>query len=297
MHSKDNSGFQLGDGYDEFPQYRNLAPRSREIISTWAFLCHINEARLSITTKGESIKREIVQALNRNSELAGKIKAWKTTHVIPENATPKIPEDGRRNRIIRKELLWQGITPSFYHQELTELENTTAAIDVAECAAKTKLLALNGILFRLPSLTETDGIFDWFDGEQSSEKISLAESILCNISTNSIFNTPPPKIKTKLDIIEHFDGALNTWKSRQDFVKKVKRHWSQKKYKENNNGKKQKNFLLSEVTIKRLEKIAKMHDISQTQALEILILMESKEKKYIKKRMNTVTITDDEPPV
>lgn len=298
MSDRNGSGFYSGDVYDQFPYYRDLDPRSREAISTWAFLCSIGKARTSIRIKDDSIKREIINALMADQETIKAIKAWNASRTINDHDANQIPEDERSNRIIRRYFATRYLAREFLHKDLSERECTIATLDLPDPSKAIHQEELRKILSNLQEITKDDSIFNWFKGDQSLEKVSLAKSILDKEKTEPLLtpSSKAPEIKTPIDLIEYFDGFPHTKDSKQLFVNNVKKKWSQKKYREKNSTKKQKNFLLSEVTIKRLEKIAKMHDISQTQALEILIRMESKEKKYIKKRMNTVTITDDEPP-
>ncbi|MNC73203.1 hypothetical protein D3C75_1243630 [compost metagenome] len=65
----------------------------------------------------------------------------------------------------------------------------------------------------------------------------------------------------------------------------IKKRWSQNKYRAKNTEKKQYNFILSDKTIKRLDKLADKHDLKRTQVLDILLKMEEEKGIYIQERL------------
>lgn len=82
------------------------------------------------------------------------------------------------------------------------------------------------------------------------------------------------------------DFSIATHPEKIILIESVKKRWSQNKYRANQNGKNQYNFILSDKAIYRLDKLAKKHEIKRTEVLEILLKMESENGEYISKHLN-----------
>lgn len=80
-----------------------------------------------------------------------------------------------------------------------------------------------------------------------------------------------------------FDKANFVHEQKLFHVEKIKKRWSQQKYRQNMSGKAQCNFILSERAIDRLNKLATTYDLSRAQILEILLQMES-EKNFTSRK-------------
>ena len=75
----------------------------------------------------------------------------------------------------------------------------------------------------------------------------------------------PPKTKNELLIV--LDFSIATHPEKIILIESVKKRWSQNKYRANQNGKNQYNFILSDKAIYRLDKLAKKHEIKRTEVL------------------------------
>lgn len=82
------------------------------------------------------------------------------------------------------------------------------------------------------------------------------------------------------------DFSIATHPEKIILIESIKKRWSQNKYRANQNGKNQYNFILSDRAINRLDKLAKKHEIKRTEVLEILLKMESENGEYISKHLN-----------
>jgi hypothetical protein len=83
-----------------------------------------------------------------------------------------------------------------------------------------------------------------------------------------------------------FDRDQFTFEQKALLLGKVKRRWSQNKYRANLKDKKQVNLVLSSKTIGLLDKMASNYDLSRAQILEALIQDEDKKKIYLTERLS-----------
>ena len=145
---------------------------------------------------------------------------------------------------------------------------------------------------------DNDGITNWLKGK--------SEALVCEHAWECINRTidksviPRDPIANFTDLLLFIDQANIKPTEVVKLIGRIKNGWNQKKYREKNSGKKQCNLLLSKKATDRLSKLAEAYEISKSDIVEILLLMEEKEKAYIRKRLRLVELAVDdgtsEPP-
>ena len=129
-----------------------------------------------------------------------------------------------------------------------------------------------------------DEKFDWFNKEKGQDRrdffwqwLTLSEPLL---TQNKV------SFKTQDDLLYFFDFAKISENEKHYLVQKFKNNWNQKQYRERNAGKKQCNFILSEKTISKLERLAQKYHLSRTEIVELIINAEAAKEIYISERLN-----------
>lgn len=97
------------------------------------------------------------------------------------------------------------------------------------------------------------------------------------------FTVPPEPVPyefyDRLDVMQFFSDLSLT--NAKLCLEAVKKRWSQVKYRENLKGKHQCNVVLTDKSLKLLDKIGDRHLLSRAQVLEILIRSEAEQKCYV----------------
>lgn len=166
---------------------------------------------------------------------------------------------------------------------LTGRDLTIAAIDIWQIDKTKKSEIINQMRSEWETHTESDHLFKWFDDPDEKEKLNTAWEITKDKYSFLVFHQNQPQERD--DFIILLDSILITTPEKILLMNSIKKRWSQNKYRAKNTGKKQYNFILSDKTIKRLDKLADKHDLKRTQVLDILLKMEEEKGIYIQERL------------
>ena len=232
------------------------------------------------------IRDQIAQTLKNNPQTTNTIKAVKKSLLFPEIDLEWITEDNRQNHYIQT-LIFLLTNHTLYDEgNITCREKTIATIDTLQQmqANHSKLDLINLIKTQWELTKMTDKAFEWFDGVDEEQKTKTAWQIIGKKHPEIASQYYPPKTKNELLIV--LDFSIATHPEKIILIESVKKRWSQNKYRANQNGKNQYNFILSDKAIYRLDKLAKKHEIKRTEVLEILLKMESENGEYISKHLN-----------
>lgn len=130
----------------------------------------------------------------------------------------------------------------------------------------------------------------WFqkDGQKEDEqKCALAGKWLNNNIDGLFILSMPPTVERSLeaydDLLIFFDRCTKYQKT--VYLDRIKKAWSQQKYRQKLIGKAQYNFILSDKAIQRLDKFADDHELSRARILDMLLKMESEKNLYIPEMM------------
>lgn len=131
---------------------------------------------------------------------------------------------------------------------------------------------------------QKDLAYDWFFDEDKEEKLRL----LADYVTKQSPADERTCFANRYDVLFYFNRRTTEFYGKVCFYS-IKKQWSQIKYRRSLKGKKQYNFVLSDASIKALDRMAEENLLSRAQILQILIQSEKKNKKgYISEWMKGV---------
>ncbi|HEJ6046277.1 TPA: hypothetical protein SL824_003607 [Pseudomonas aeruginosa] len=230
------------------------------------------------------MRDRMAEAIINQPGLKQSIENQKITDLLPEQSLQWITNNKRQNAfIIRKLTEKTGITYIGAPDNLTGRDLTIAAIDIWQTDKSQKSETINQIRSEWKIHTEPDHLFKWFDDLDEKEKLNTAWKITKDKYSFLVLHQNQPQERD--DFIILLDSILITTPEKILLMNSIKKRWSQNKYRAKNTGKKQYNFILSDKTIKRLDKLADKHDLKRTQVLDILLKMEEEKGIYIQERL------------
>lgn len=203
---------------------------------------------------------------------------------LPEQSLQWISNKKRQNAFLMKKLIEKNeFNYTGVPDNLTGRDLTIAAIDTWQIDKTKKSEIINQIRSEWETHIESDHLFKWFDDPDEKEKLNTAWEITKDKYSFLVFHQNQPQERD--DFIILLDSILITTPEKILLMNSIKKRWSQNKYRAKNTGKKQYNFILSDKTIKRLDKLADKHDLKRTQVLDILLKMEEEKGIYIQERL------------
>ncbi|HHK0662480.1 hypothetical protein [Pseudomonas aeruginosa] len=230
------------------------------------------------------MRDRMAEAIINQPGLKQSIENQKITDLLPEQSLQWITNNKRQNAfIIRKLTEKTGINYIGAPDNLTGRDLTIAAIDIWQTDKSQKSETINQIRSEWKIHTEPDHLFKWFDDLDEKEKLNTAWKITKDKYSFLVLHQNQPQERD--DFIILLDSILITTPEKILLMNSIKKRWSQNKYRAKNTGKKQYNFILSDKTIKRLDKLADKHDLKRTQVLDILLKMEEEKGIYIQERL------------
>ena len=170
-----------------------------------------------------------------------------------------------------------------YYFDLTGKDLPIAILDVWQKDITQKTTLLRGLEQRWKSHKANDKVYAWFKGEDQKSQFAW-DWLAKNFFAATLGSTP---FETFEDILIFFDKANYSQEQKELYIGKIKKGWTQRKYRENLKGKAQYNFVLSDKAIESLEKLASRYEVSRARLLEILIEMEAEKNDHIPERIRT----------
>jgi len=214
-------------------------------------------------------------------------------------AADELLKERRKQLVPKKELAWitderrlvEWLTKALqnatshdhikYPFKLTGKDLPIAIIDVWPRDITEKISLLKNLEQQWKHHKINDKTYKWF--KDDNQKCSFAHDWLeRNVPFAFIRATP---IETYEDLLIFFDNANYTPEKEELYIGKIKRSWNQKKYKDSLKDKAQYNFILSNETIKKLDRISAQHAISRARTIEILIELEDLKGLYISEKL------------
>ncbi|QOU04439.1 hypothetical protein IM720_27740 [Pseudomonas fluorescens] len=173
-----------------------------------------------------------------------------------------------------------------YYFDLTEKDFPIAILDVWQRDITQKTALLRSLEQRWKSHKANDKVYAWFKDEDQKSEFAW-DWLLKNSYVSTLGSTP---FNTFEDLLIFFDKANYSREQKELYIGKIKKGWTQKKYRENLNGKAQYNFVLSDKAIVSLEELASRYEISRARLLEILIEMEAEKNDHIPEKIRTAQL-------
>mgnify|MGYP006983667787 FL=1 len=129
---------------------------------------------------------------------------------------------------------------------------------------------------------EKDKEFDWFKKDNSQERIDFFWEWLKSKAPHLTNNRA--SFQNHDDLLSCFDFYFNDTSSKTLLIQNFKKVWNQKQSRARSKGKKQRNFVLAEKTISKLEKLAAKYQLNRTEIIEIIINAEAEKEIYMRER-------------
>lgn len=126
--------------------------------------------------------------------------------------------------------------------------------------------------------------FSWLDGEDAEQKRAFLWRRLATMEHEITHGYAC--FQSQEELLIFFDNLRFTNEIRKRISQSAKRVWDQRQTRENYKDRKQCNFILSNKTISNLTKLAKKHNLSRAEIIEIVIDSESINEAYISARIN-----------
>lgn len=227
---------------------------------------------------------DLIQATERGVKY---IEESSSLYLLPAKDLEWITHSKRQNLFITGKILEKNnYLPILGQVQLTDRELTIATIDAWLINAAQKSWLINQIKSEWDFHSSSDHIFKWLDGTETKQRLETAwEVTKSKYPLLTLLKSPPQE---KDDLIITLDSPNITVHEKMLLMNSIKKRWSQNKYRAKSIGKKQRNFILSDKAIYRLEEIAKKHDLKKTEVLEILLKMEEEKGIYISERINVL---------
>ena len=269
----------------------NSERNERRDIWLWARLNEMGYGLGSLYQSDNNIRDKIANCLKSTPYLIQSLENEITNRLLPE-ADFKWINEGRRqiNWVASKISEESKILSSNIPFSLHNMDRLFFIMDIWATDLTHKKITLNHIQEKWRLQKKQDKPFEWF--KDDSQKVKLAwEWLQKNIYLASFQNQFSEDYD---DLLIFFDNSNITPEQKELYLGKIKRSWSQKKYRESLEGKEQCNLTLSTKAIETLKKLASRYEISKHRVIEILLEMEETKNEYLTERSQLRNILNSE---
>lgn len=248
--------------------------------------------------KSFDMKNKMSDFISNNPSLVQTIEQQKKLYLLPSVALRWITDDEIQHSWITKQVLNKGWTTNRLIPQteennvaapdnLNDRDRVIAMIDIWSLDPFRKHDEINSIKNLWIQHKQKNHIYDWFTGTDETQKLILAWD-LTSKKYPSLTDTNLP-FKSHQELLKFFDNTGLHEAEKILLIDSIKKRWSQNQYRENMIGKKQCNFILSEKTITRLDKLADKFDLRRVEVLDILLRLEENEGYYLPKGLKPRT--------
>ncbi len=169
------------------------------------------------------------------------------------------------------------------HHSLNWVERVILMFDLYENGAAEKINLLQKLEQGWNKHINNDSSFDWFRKKDEIGRCDFFWNWLLKQNPSAASDMAP--MKSFQEIMIFFDARCVTQEEKLLMMERVKKAWSQKKYREGAKDKRQCNLLLSNKVLGLLDKLSVKHQLSRAAIVELLIHDESLSETYISKRL------------
>lgn len=228
--------------------------------------------------------------LNQHAWLAKQARDDKNNQLLPDRQLEWLNEGNRQIEWIHPRFMqgagytWNNIPQGIFGRDRLILIIDLWRVDITQ-----KKLILDNLKIQWNAHKSGDKAYKWF--KDDDKKNVLAWEWL---NKNTSFTVPYPKqFETYEDFLIFLDSANLTTEQKTLYIDKIKKRWSQQKYREGLTGKAQYNFVLSDKAIANLDKLASFHEISRAKILEVLLEMETEKNSYIPEKIRILKLLNN----
>ena len=208
------------------------------------------------------------------------------SHFLPKETFDWIVDDVRQHRWMLFYLIRQSYIDSASVEKLKTVLSGRALIigliDYSTWILEQKKISLDNAKIAWEEHLKQSSLFFWFILESEVERCNLMWNILKEEQPASLLGWP--QFNGLNDMLLYFDQYSYPLPQVKLWIVRIKRQWSQKLYRQNLEGKKQVNLVLTTKAMHQLDKLAEEFRLSRAKIMEILIHDESKKKIYLNDR-------------
>ncbi|MDT8141452.1 hypothetical protein RQ528_27280 [Pseudomonas aeruginosa] len=239
------------------------------------------------SSQNTGMREAMANFLAERSWLINWMKEKRSQQLLPDNSFDWIGEELRQTEwITARALQITGHNLSARPIDLTGKDLIVTLIDLWQTDITEKYHKLQYLAQSWRNQKARDKEYEWF--KDDDQKSVLAWEWLNKNAYLSVLAKRP--FERYVDTLTFFDSANLTPDQKSLYLDKIKKRWSQKKYRENLKGKAQYNFILSDKAIANLDKLANLHEISRAKVLEILLEMEAEKNDHIPERIRVLKL-------
>lgn len=228
--------------------------------------------------------------LNQNARLVQQIRDAKRHLLLSEQQLDWLNGGNRQTEwIFPKFMQLAGFTWNNIPQHVSGKDRLILLIDLWQVDTTHKKLVLDGLKTQWNYHKSGDKAYKWF--RDNDEKSALAWDWLNKNTSFTLLHSKP--FETYEELLIFFDSENLTIEQKTLYIDKIKKRWSQQKYRESLTGKAQYNFILSDKAVANLDKLASHYEISRAKTLEILLEMETEKNNYIPERIRILKLLNN----
>lgn len=166
-------------------------------------------------------------------------------------------------------------------------EFVIASIDFLESDLNTKAGIVDRMRWNWNEHVKKDSTFKWFKGEEEESRCTCAWEWL--IEKRGQYTQGRDRIVNHEELLIFFDALPMDDAQKREDINAIKSRWRQRKFRDENTGKSQCNFLLSDKVIHELDKLVMKYGVKRPQILEALILFEAEKGAYLPEKVKKIT--------
>lgn len=236
------------------------------------------------------MRDEMAHYLNQNAWLTPRARDDKNKQLLPERQLDWLNEGSRQIEwIYQKFTQYAGYNWNNTPQDVFGKDRLILIIDLWQVDTTQKKLTLDSLKIQWNAHKSGDKTYKWF--KDDDKKSALAWDWLNKNTSFTALHSKP--FETYEDLLIFFDSANLTTEQKTLYIDRIKKRWSQQKYRESLIGKAQYNFVLSDKAVANLDKLASFHEISRAKILEILLEMETEKNGYIPERIRILKLLNN----
>lgn len=273
----------------------------RDLSFLWLVCAQKDHSLLEVDSRIHSSRSRIADCLLKNPEMLNQVWTALQNRLIPFAKLSWVRDDVRQSSWIAQNasgilmpnpppLFPYGISSTVQTRTPIHLQGRNLSIAIIDyCAGCDPLSLTNAInsLARLHSSwlnqIQQDRIFEWVSQDDESAGLTYFWNWLAATHQELVFLRTP--FQSHGEMLIFFDRPEISAEKKELISGKARKAWTQQRYRARISDRKQCNFLLSDDTIKKLEKLSLKHKLSRTEIIELLIDSEVKGETYIKERL------------
>lgn len=220
--------------------------------------------------------------LDQNAWLTPRAIDDKNKQLLPERQLDWLNEGSRQIEwVYQKFTQYAGYNWNNTPQDIFGKDRLILIIDLWQVDTTQKKLTLDSLKIQWNAHKSGDNTYKWF--KDDDKKSALAWDWLNKSTSLTVLYSKP--FETYEDLLIFFDSANLTTEQKTLYIDRIKKRWSQQKYRNSLIGKAQYNFVLSDKAVANLDKLASLHEIGRARILEILLEMETEKNGYIPEKI------------